>query len=205
MRKIGEMTEKALVVSGGSRQASASDNATLLWKRRTREPMPTLTNGDVDVRMPNQLWSAWKETGKPRLLRRPLNDAERRLLELRRDELAPWVAGYHDAERADVIALIGEMFNSFPSMSAKNDKFAASYMDALSRKLQRFPKWAIEHVCVQIGIRGYTKKTDEGRYVQERHWPPSDPELIDMIEAEVRVVDHNFVSAVALLAAGAEK
>lgn len=170
-----------------------------------REPMPVWTNTDVDVRMPSQLWSAWKETGKPRLLRRPLNDAERRLLEGRRDELAPWVAGYHDEERGEVVEMIGEMFTSFPSIASRNDALAASHMDSLSRKLQSFPKWAIQHVCAQIGVRGYTKKTDDGRYVQERHWPPSDPELIDMIEAEVRVVDRNFVSAVALLAAGAEK
>jgi hypothetical protein len=44
-------------------------------------------------------------------------------------------------------------------------------------------------------------KTDGDRYVTERHWPPSDAEVIHLVEQEVRIYRDTFESAVALMTA----
>ena len=96
------------------------------------------------------------------------------------------------------------MLSSFPSNQGHSEEQAAANLDRMQRSVAPFPRWAIERVCERVRLRGYTKK-DGDRYVQERHWPPSDAELVVMIEAELKVYRVAYDSAVALLSAQVAK
>lgn len=118
------------------------------------------------------------------MLRRPLSPEERGALLGRQNQIWPWTIGFHPQEADAVASNLGKMFNAFPHMANYSDEAAVAKIKQASETLSRFPAWAIERVCERVRLRGYTRK-DGDRYVQERHWAPADPELVDMIEAEV--------------------
>jgi hypothetical protein len=172
---------------------------------RSSRPMPAILSKAVDVELPRALWSAWKpscDEGSDafnRSIRRPLTDDERVALISRRDELEPWVCGYHESERDTVAIALLDMFGSFPSMRQTSIE-AASRVDSASRLLRDFPAWAIKRACQKTQTNG----TWRGG-VFDRQWPPSDPELIAAVRDEVRLYADQHRSAVALLAAPVEE
>jgi hypothetical protein len=166
--------------------------------------MPRIANQHTDVELPRQLWSAWKERGHERTVVRALNEGERFDLQDRRNELEPWVVGFHDNERDDVIIALGKMFNAFPSMMGKSDIAVVSKTDQTARSLAPYPAWAIVKVCDRIKMQGYVR-TEGERYVTERHWPPSDPEIVELVRLETKLYRDSYDSADALLNAKTEK
>lgn len=196
MQQVGQVLPATDSRSLTPASDAASPNALLV--RRQREPRPVIMNRDTDLRIPGQLWSAWQEFGKPRQLRRALNDAERRLLAARRDELAPWIAPYHAHETDAVVLAIGEMLEGFPSLGV-TEGGAAARLDSLRSFLVEQPAWAIVQACRKVRQRGYER---DGKF--ERHWAPSDSELLTEVKREARLYRDQFDSAVNLLEAEVE-
>lgn len=178
--------------------------ARMLMRRRHAKTMPPTYDVGADTWIPDHLWAP-QETGKQRCLRRPLAAEERARLELRRGEIAPWLEPSHGPDEADrVVIAIAEMYSAFPHAAAKADLEAAARGDQLTRALSTYPCWAIEKCLSRIATRGYSRRESDGRYVQERHWAPSDPEIIEIIEAELTSFRRAHDSAAALLLAAVE-
>jgi hypothetical protein len=147
--------------------------------------------------------SAWREVGKPRCLRRALSDDERVVLESRRAELEPWMAGFHKSEMDRVVVAVSDMFSAFPSMASKSEREMAAKLDALLRALAAFPVWAIEKACANIRSNGVIRM-DGDRYTVDRHWPPSDPELVEAVRQERRLYGDQYDRVVEVLQAEVE-
>lgn len=126
------------------------------------------------------------------------------MLEARRAELHPWVLGYHPAEGDQVTVALADMFSSFTSMSSMSPEEKVAKIGLLLRSLVEFPLWAIERACDRIRTRGFVKKERDGRYVTERHWPPTDAELIAAVEEQMKHYRPQYDAAVALLSAKVE-
>ena len=202
MEKIGSIAGRGLArqesrsVSGNQ---SRSANA-LAAVRRSSSP-PAVMNRMTDVELPRRLWEAWIEPGKPRLLRRALTTSERADLEARVAELEPWIVGFH-AEEADHVALaVLGMLGSFRSMSGQTDEQVAATTDSLLRSLAEFPYWAIEKACSSVRVNGYTKENG----ACERHWAPSDSEMVHIVRWTTKLYRDQYDSAIALLNAGVAK
>jgi hypothetical protein len=162
-------------------------------------PLPKISNPLTDIEIPRSAWSTWRETGKPRQLRRPLTSAEISALEARRDELAPFVGPFDGALESDRVSLaLARMFGSFRSMRQTGDEAVAVIM-ATRQLLEDFPVWAIEKSCKSIRMNGVWR---DGKF--DREWPPSDAELVDDIRKEARFYSDQHRSAVALLGATVE-
>lgn len=132
-------------------------------------------------------------------MRRALTAAERRDLELRRDELAPYVGPFDGREETKVALAIADMFGSFPSMRQSGDE-ASARLDAALRVLAEFPAWAIVKACGKIQLNGVWR---DGKYDQQ--WPPSDAEIALVVREEFRLYGDSHRSAVALLEATVEE
>jgi len=195
---------KGLVSRGLQQLSDETSRRERMLEVRSSRPMPAILSKTVDVDLPRSLWCAWKPNAEEgasvfeRHIRRPLMDSERRDLLARRDELEPWVCGYHESERDTVAIALLDMFGSFPSMRQTSIE-AASRVDSASRLLKDFPAWAIKRACQKTQTNG----TWRGG-VFDRQWPPSDPELIAAVRDEVRLYADQHRSAVALLAAAVE-
>ena len=168
--------------------------------KRHSSQMPAILNRETDIKIPRRAWSAWKEDGKPRQLRGPLSADDRQALIVRKMELEPWIDGYHETELDEVALALLDMFSGFPSMRQAGDE-AAARVDSIRRLLVPHPAWAIMRACEKIRNIGYVDS--EGRI--ERHWPPSDPEIISMVKAESRLYCETYDTAVALLEATVEE
>lgn len=125
---------------------------------------------------------------------RALTDGERAALENRVRDLTPALLGYQRPEEDDRIAAsLGEMFGSFRSMRDKGADAAAT-LTATMRTMEPFPAWAVERACEVIRGEGYDV---DGR--RERHWPPSDGEIVVMVKEAERLRREALDSAQALL------
>jgi hypothetical protein len=162
--------------------------------------MPPVANRYTDVEIPRSAWSAWKEDGKPRQIRRPLSSEERNALELRRNEIAPVLAP-HDARDVNRIALaLTDMMGGYPSLRFRDDNAIAGRVDSVRRLLSDFPSWAIEKACREIHMNGVWR---DGAF--DRQWPPSDAELVDAVRQKSRLYRDTYNSAVELLTASVEE
>lgn len=202
MERIGIAVGRSLATraSPGQQQPAEVQAARALMARSQASTMPALLDRKVDLELPRDLWDRWIEAGRPRTLRRPLRDDERALIEVRRCELEPWMLGYHPSELDDVVAALGNMYSGFPSMAGQSDVQAATRMDSIARRLTAYPLWAIATVCERIQTKGFVKR-DGDRYVTERHWPPSDAEIIAEIEDEMKFYRLRYERVTALLTA----
>jgi hypothetical protein len=124
-----------------------------------------------------------------------LADDERQALIARRNELAPWVEGYHESELDEVALALTDMFASFRSMRQTGNETVAQ-VDATRRILTQFPCWAIEKACRSIQTNGVWRNE-----AFDRQWPPSDSEIVAAVRDESRLYADQHRSAVALLAA----
>jgi hypothetical protein len=194
-------TAAGSLVATVSQPKSNIDRERALMVRRSSLAMPALCDRRADLEIPRAAWDSWKETGKPRCLRRPLTAEERSVLERRRDEIAPWMQPYHRAELDQVAASLLKMFGAFPAFAGGSDVGLASKANGIAQDLAQCPAWAIVGACDKIRTRGYAKKTANGNFLTERHWPPSDPEIAEAVEREAMVYRTNYDSAVALLTA----
>jgi hypothetical protein len=165
---------------------------------RQRSPMSTIFCHSVDVELPRSVWSAWRPSCGPRLLRRSLTDEERNALVARRDELAPWLSGYHGSELDTVAVALLDMFGSFPSLRHGTGE-AAARVAAATRLLIAYPAWAIVKACHGIQSNGVFRVESF-----DRQWAPSDAELIAAVQHEMRLYVTQYRSAIALLEASHE-
>jgi hypothetical protein len=181
----------------------ASAQPARLAMARAQQPMPAFFSREADLRIPNELWAP-KETGRPRCLRRKLMATELAAIEARRAELEPWVAPFFGGEEQDRVsdAIMG-MYDAFPHMASKSEESAILRTEQLLKHLADFPAWAIEKCLNRIAVRGYTRKEGD-KYVQERHWAPSDPEIVAIVEDEIKGFVRAHASAVAILGAEVE-
>lgn len=187
----------------GSQLGFAERSQTGLSIRRT-SGLPVYLSNEADLVIPRKTWSNFKEDGRPRMLRRALEPAERAIVEHRRAELAPWMEPFHDAENDMVALSLIEMFSSFSG--ARDETDVAGRVELLiQRRLAEFPEWAITRACNRMGMRGYTRREQGKPDWIERHWPPSDPEIVLVVEEELRTYKRRHDDAVELLAAEVER
>lgn len=165
--------------------------------------LPPVRNRVTDVDIPRAAWSTWKEDGKDRQLRRALTAEERAALEARRDELAPAVVP-HASRDVDRVALaLTDMFGGFPSMRQRDDASVVARLDGARRVMEEFPAWAIEKACATIQQNGIWRVQDGfGKF--DRHWPPSDAEIVAEVWDKLRLYGDQHRSAVELLEAAVE-
>jgi hypothetical protein len=161
--------------------------------------MPPVANRLTDVEIPRSAWSAWKEDGKPRQLRRWLSMTEVMHLQERRDELAPAVAPYDPRESDRVALALTDMYGGYPSMGSRGDQSVAGRVEAVRRAVAAFPCWAIEKACQSIHANGVWR---DGAY--DRKWPPTDAEIVEAVRSETRLYSDRYNSAVDLLNAEVE-
>jgi hypothetical protein len=161
--------------------------------------MPATVNRLTDVEIPNRVLSRWIETGKARKLRRPLTADERRALEVRRDEIAPYLAPYASHQTDAVVLELLEMYSGFTSMRG-GEEDAAARVDAAARLLKEFPAWAILKACASIRRNGVWR---DGTY--DRRWPPSDPEIVGAVLDEMIYYRDVHARAEKILAATVEE
>ena len=205
MKTLGDATEGAVASARSQWKAGlTNERSGKLLAIRRKTSMPPVANKETDVTIPRMVLSAWKETGKPRCLRRALTATEREKVEERRDELEPWVVGYHEAETTDVHLAIAELYSAFPSMRAVNKTDAMSRCVAAAQTLAQFPMWAIERRCTKIRENGYIIKRD-GLYITERHWPPSDPEIVEQVREEASLYADTYRNMTEMLMAEVER
>lgn len=203
MDKIGEAA-RDLVLVGSPSLRNEIDRDKALAVRQASRTGPAILDRRADIEIPRAVWSGWKEVGKARCLRRPLTGEEIGFLDNRRAELEPWILGYHEREAHDVEVALSEMFDAFPSMGSYGNAQATKRVISASRVLANFPLWAILKCCDKIKSQGYTRY-DGQRYVTERQWPPSDPQMVESVSNEVKLYRDSYDSAVALLKAEVEK
>ena len=73
-------------------------------------------------------------------------------------------------------------------------------MESVRSLLTQYPAWAIVRTCETIRTKGY----DSGEKI-ERHWPPSDPEIVAAVATQTRLYRDTYDSAQKLLTAEVEK
>lgn len=193
MKPIGEsIPSKLSMVSGGKSSVA---------KRGLLPPKPPeVVNQLTDIQIPRAVWSNWKPANGPRQVRRELTEEERTALVQRRDQLAPWVAGYEgDRERDEVALALVDMFGAFRSVRHGGEDVVL-LIDSVCRLLQDFPAWAIVKACNAIQQNGVWRN---GAF--DRQWPPSDPELVAEVREKLRLYGDQYRSAVDLLAAEVEQ
>ncbi len=172
--------------------------------RYTAANLPAAFDAVADVEIPRKVWSAWIPRFEARQIIRPLRDDERAALEARKASLAPALAPYAggaDAYRG--AAALGAMFDGFRSMRVRGEN-AMGRLDTAMRVLKYFPAWAVEEACASIQRDGYQVHDREKVARTERHWPPSDPEIADVVRLVVKTRDAALASATALLSASVE-
>lgn len=194
MKKIGESLPPA-------RSLSLQQNSAMAPKRGPLPPqMPPVLNQQTDIDIPRSVWSTWIPGGvERRKLRRALTDQERWALEQRRNQLAPWVAGFEGRNEEDQVALaLADMFAAFRSMR-QADIGAMAQVDGVRRVLTPFPVWAIEKACASIQSNGVWRN---GAF--DRQWPPNDSEIVAEVRDKLRLYGDQHRSAVSLLEAEVE-
>ena len=187
----------------GSPNSQSNSNAARLAQVRLAGLMPPVMNKTTDLMIPRSAWSAWTEMGKSRCLRRALTVEERSALERRKNELLPWIVGYSASEEDDVIIALTKMFSAFPQYAGKSGHGAAAQVKLMIEALQSYPAWAIAKACGKIAREGYVR-VDTDQYVRETHWPPSAPELIEVVRGCATLYKDQYDSATDLLEAEVE-
>lgn len=174
----------------------------LAIRKRQKPPAP---DRETDVAIPLAAWSTWVETGKARQLRRALTEEERAKLVARRSALAPWVGPYHDEEVDDVALALVDMYHGFPGFQGQSLEAMAAKTESVGLLLRRegMPLWAIEKACERIRAKGFVKR-EGNRTFTERHWPPSDAELVEEVRIERKLYGDAYDEAERLLAATVE-
>lgn len=203
MEPIGMVVPNLATRGSPSRSDALAPDRALAIRRRA-SAMPVILNHLTDVVIPRRAMSAWREAGKPRCLRRPLNDDERLALEERRADLEPWVIGFHKAETDEIVVALADMYSAFPSLNSASDQAAGANIAKVMRSIEAYPKWAIERACEKVRTKGYVR-IERGNYVTERHWPPSDPELIELIREEATLYADTWRNINEMLTAEVEK
>jgi hypothetical protein len=162
------------------------------------DPLPRISNPLADVGIPELVWSAFTPSHGPRMLRRPLTDAERNAVTARRDELAVALVPFSEPQMDIVLLALADMFGSFRSVRHTGAE-ALAVMESASRALTDFPCWAIQKVCRSIQQNGVWR---DGKF--DRQWGPNDSEIVDAVRKEIAFFQARHRSAAALLDAEVE-
>lgn len=190
---------QAPTFAGPGSQGSPPASGTALRTLNLGDPLPKISSPLTDVEIPRAVWSAWHEEGKPRQIRRPLADSERRALEVRRDEIAPALVAFEPRDAEHVLLAVVDMFSSCRSMRQTGEE-ALAVAESTCRALDEFPAWAILKVCRSIQQNGVWR---DGKF--DRVWPPNDSEVVAAVRAEIAFYGRRHSETVALLAATVEE
>jgi hypothetical protein len=191
--------QKLPMPSVGTRDLVPASGKALRPSSSSRRTSPQRIVARTDIDIPRIVWSSWKEDGRPRELRRALNDSERRELEVRHDELAGALVAHTESDVNRIALAITDMYGSFPAMRARDDETVIARIDSLRRLLAPYPCWAIEQACASIRAHGVYR---DGRFDQQ--WPPSDAEIVHEIRQELAGVQDRLGNIAALLKAEVE-
>lgn len=162
--------------------------------------LPAVVDRVTDLEIPQRVWANWIPAHGDRALVRALTDAERHALEARAGALRPALDGFaRPADDDRVAAAISAMFGSYRSMRQQGAD-AIALVDSTMRALAQFPAWAIEAGCLSIQTDGYEVERD-GECHRERHWPPSDAEVVVVVRRLVKARRDALENAERLLAA----
>lgn len=156
----------------------------------------------TDLEIPRALWSGWIPRHGARAIVRRLTGAH--VLVRRAEELRAALAPYARPADDDRVALaLSDMFGGFRSMR-ESGADALGRLDSAMVLLREFPVWAIEQACHRIRLDGYAVADRDGGMRIERHWPPSDPEIVALVRAAVKPYRTAMANAELLLAAPVE-
>ncbi len=146
----------------------------------------------------------WRGTDGSIEIARALTEAERNELTRRASDLEPALEPFDRERRNDldrVAEAASDMYGGFPSMRQQGAD-AVARANALISSLERngLPTWAIEQACRSIQDSGYEQSNDEKTWT-EKHWPPSDAEVVKEAKKIVRLRANAKANAVAILGA----
>lgn len=130
------------------------------------------------------------------MVRRPLTSDERSLLQSRAAELEDCLRPRGAGENDRVALALAEMIGSFPSQQRISEEEAMGKIQTMLEVLAEYPAWSVELACSIIHRQGVLRKG-----VRDRQWPPSDAEVIDEIEREIKMRKTMLAQAVAILEA----
>jgi hypothetical protein len=198
MKQIGEVGSR---VSGSLESRRSPGDLTA--RRVDEDNLPPAVDRVADIEIARAVWSSWIPSAGRRAIVRPLSRDERGRLEKRAAELEPALAPYRPDERDDVMIEIAEMFGAFPSMRVKDEE-AMGKIKSAAQSLSEFPAWAIQRACRTIRTEGYVVYDGNGER-RERHWPPSDPDIVDQVKREMRTRKEALDAARDLLSAPVEE
>lgn len=157
---------------------------------------PARIDRTCDIDIPRAVWSAWKEDGKPREVRRALTPSERVALTKRHGELASALVRVQEDQTDRVVLAISDMFAGFRSVMRNVDpESAVAMIDGMRRMLADLPAWAIEEGCRSI---------QRGRSGLDHKFMPNDNEIYDVCEALVKPYRERLLECEALLTASIE-
>jgi hypothetical protein len=174
MEQIGKGSQ-AVVEHLAKLAASQGSHSSLPTRSIRTDSPPALLERYTDYEL-RRLYSAWRPDRGPREIVRALEPGERAALAVRDATLRAGLAGYHPSERDRVKAQVGAMLGGFRSMR-QTDVDVAGALEAAAAVLRAFPLWAITKGCLQIA-RGETDL--------DRHWPPNDSEIHDVVARVVQ-------------------
>jgi len=202
METLGKAASR---ISASAGSAGTSARAVVSTGPSRTKNLPEMYVPEVDKVLPNSIWCGWRIDGKTRRIRRPLTEAERGMLERRAAELDPVMQPLSRPADDDRVAeAIADMFAAFPTMRA-TDEQALAKIDSLTLSVAEFPLWAIIEACDRIRTKGYEAVDRDGKIRIERHWPPSDAEVVDEVRRTVNLRAEALASAQALLAAEVDR
>lgn len=193
-----------ITARSGSTNSPRGSNVGKAMVPGTHCAMPPVMNMEADVTIPRNVWSAWREAGKPRCLRRALTAEERGVLMRRKNELEMVIGGYHASEKDQLAAAVGKMYGAFPAFSMKGGSGTVARIGSVLQSLEAYPGWAVIKACEKVKTQGYVRSEGLGEYTRETHWPPSDAELIEVVRDCAKLYKDQYDSATDLLEAEVE-
>lgn len=155
-----------------------------------------MVDRDADFEI-TKLWRDRDVNRRPTTIARALTDAERDIVERRRNELMLGCAPFSPAETDRAVKAISGMLGGIRSLRNDDIEAAVAGIDGLRRLLEEFPLWAIEAGCLAIS-KG--EALVDGRRM-DRRWAPNDSEVYGVIKEIVEPYRRALDNVTALLAA----
>lgn len=155
-----------------------------------------MVDRDVDFEI-TKLWRDRDVNRRPVNIARALTEAERDMVERRRNELSQGCAPFATSETDRVVKAISRMLGGIRSLRNDDIEAAVAGIDGMRHLLKEFPLWAIEAGCLAIA-KG--EALVDGRRM-DRRWAPNDSEVYGVIKEIVAPYLKALENVTALLAA----
>lgn len=156
--------------------------------------MPVLFDRECDQEIPDLVFCAWKETGKPRAIRRALTVDERDKVHGRWIALRAVLIPFSQDQRLDVEAQVAAMVGGFRAMRQEGES-AADMVEILVGVLRDCPLWAIAEACLRIA---------RGQAGLDKRYAPNDAQIYEVVNSITELHRLHFRNAELLLLAEVE-